>query len=90
MSLFSGRALSPSAVKDAIETCADLHIQEAEQASLRRLNGEIIGERQSRTLFVEADGVFCHLQHTKKEKAASSPPGSPRDATQEPTRTRNP
>ncbi|NEG90656.1 UPF0236 family transposase-like protein [Bifidobacterium aerophilum] len=73
VAVFSGEPVSPAAVKDAIESCAAPLAALAEDASLRRLNGEIVGTERTPTLFMEADGVYCHLQRTKAMKRANAP-----------------
>ena len=71
--VFSREPVSPAAVKDAIESCAAPLTALAEDASLRRLNGEIVGTESTPTLFMEADGVYCRLQRTKAMKQANAP-----------------
>ncbi|MBT1162381.1 UPF0236 family protein [Bifidobacterium sp. SO1] len=73
VAVFSREALSPSAVKDAIETCAAPLTARAEEASRRWLGGEVVGEEKTATLFMEADGVYCHLQRTRAMKKANMP-----------------
>ncbi|MBT1165169.1 UPF0236 family transposase-like protein [Bifidobacterium felsineum] len=73
VAVFSREPVSPAAVKDAIESCAAPLAALAEDASLRRLNGELVGTARTATLFMEADGVYCHLQRTKAMKEANAP-----------------
>lgn len=73
VAVFSWQAVSPASVKDAVESCAAPLAAQAETASLRRLNGEIVGTERTATLFMEADGVYCRLQRTKAMKHADAP-----------------
>ena len=73
VALYSREQLSPAAVKDALAVCAAPLEHEAEQASQRWLDGEIVGDKVAPTLFMEADGVYCHLQRTRAAKQAHAP-----------------
>lgn len=73
VAVFSREPVSPASVKEAIESCAAPLAARAEEASLKRLNGEIVGTESTPTLFMEADGVYCHLQRTRAMKQANAP-----------------
>ncbi|MFC5222387.1 UPF0236 family transposase-like protein, partial [Bifidobacterium leontopitheci] len=73
VAVFSRQELSPASVKDALETCAAPLMARAEEASMRWLGGEVVGAEKTGTLFMEADGVYCHLQRTRAMKQADAP-----------------
>ena len=57
VAVFSREPVNPAAVKDAVESCDAPFAALAEDVSLRRFNGEIVGTESTPTLFMEADGV---------------------------------
>lgn len=55
----------PRDEKDALHACATAPLAAAEDASLAWLEGRPEGRRGTDTLYMEADGVYCHLQRTQ-------------------------
>lgn len=73
VALYSREPVGPAALKAMLGTQSRGLERHAEEASLRRLEGAPSRGAAADTLFMEADGVFAHVQRTPEQKKAGAP-----------------